>query len=626
MFDQREAVRNAAPYSASTLAYATDFIYSLGTLCYMSGDEIRILDTHHRSREEQVISGQILASRFRTGPSLMNLPDDLLGHTTLLAHADNILVLLCEETTGPASWLIALDVRDSDTIKRTIGPCSRVRLRRRLASKTKLFVRHNKDYLYYGTHTALREDGHHEWLIQGFNLRTGGLVSTKHLRLAEFVGFDIGSTACFEINDGYFYAVSNQTSFDTEEVDWTSCYHYIRFRLDDTAPNLTLRKIWRRQHHEGPINDAWTELFLHSDEQTNQLNIVEVRKEWLGGGSLCTRTSYSTAFTEPQDEALILERPNFPSNNQLSRTLDEHSKPSWVEKPPIRIPKSCHHEHTSTSHFQNEFIRARTKHHRYNSSAHAFVDLVTEDIRIPNSVRSKDLLRLRSGSRIPASPLISNDSSSDPVDLILRPQIEGHDGEFIEDSEEAFKDTTISLWPPTHAPTELFDLLCPGGRAGAVHAVSDERSIVYMAGSPSPRHGGQRALVMISFDPGWGHDGLRRLHGGRIKARNLDGIQIVEGCENYYRPRAKDVATMPTTTMPPGNTKIPGQHDANERVLPVRRGSKREFDLDGCAESSSAGSKRNKGEDGSEPSVPQRTLWTEGAMYLDINRGFWFER
>ena len=538
-------------------------------------------------------------------------------------------MFLCEETTGPNSWLIALNVQDDDTIKPTIGPCSKLRLCRRLASKTKLFVRHNKDYLYYGTHSAVREDGHHEWLVQGCNLSTGRPISLKPFRLEEFVGSEIGSTACFEIDDGHFYALSNQTSFDTEEVDWTSCYHYIRFKLDETTPDLKLHKIWRRQHHEGPINDSWTELSLHSDEQTNQLNIVEVRKEWLGGGSLCTRTAYTTPFIESQDEDLILDRPNFPSSDQLSRTLDEHSKPSWLEKPPIRIPKFCHHEHTSQSEHKDEFIRARTKHRNYNSSAQSFVDLVADEVRIPNSVRSKDLLRLRIGSRMPASPLIPDDSSSDPRDLRIRPKIESYNGELIDDSEETFTYTAICLWPQTDAPSELFDLLCPGGRVGAVHAVSDERSIIYMAGSPNPRYGGQRAIVMVSFDPGWGHDGLTRLRGPRSQTctTQIDSRTgyVMDGESVYGDVRKASAVEFASNVVLDSDEYM---YDRSvDSPTTGRARPKRTYQNSEVGESSSSAAKRPKaGESGSSSqsqNQQQRLLWTERAMYLNINHGFW---
>jgi hypothetical protein len=545
-----------------------------------------------------------LNSLMTTDLGLPHLHDDILRHTSLLSYADDILVFLCEEAVGPGTWLFAWDIKNDDAATTMIGSRSRLRIRRRLAFKAKLFVRHTREYLYYGTHSVQRDDGHHEWQIHGCRMDTGATVSRKPLRLNEFVGSEIGSTACFEIQDGNFYAVSNQTSFDTEEVDWTSCYHFVRFKLDDASPDLKLRKIWRRQHHEGPINDAWTDLSLQLDEQIGELKIVEVRKEWLGGGSLCGRTSYTTSFTEASDEDLILDRPNFPSNDQLSRTLDENSKPSWVEKPPIRIEKFCHHEQTAIAEPHHEFIRAKTKHHSYNSSAHAFVDLVADEIRVPNSSRPKDRLRLRIASRIPQSPLTSNAGH-----LYVRPQRTDYNDCPIPNSEETFTDTATKLWPPASAPPELFDLLCPGGRLGSVHAASDERSIIYMAGTPQAQHGNQRAIIMISFDPGWGHSGFKRLHCSFVPDRRAsEDVQL-------------DIRAERTPIFVPAIDKI-----GMPNFWAEGRSPKRGLDDNREAESSASASKRLRVEGSasvSAPSQPQRLLWTEPAMYLKINQGFW---
>lgn len=613
LFDQREAFRTSSPYSASTVAFGSQFLYNHGSLCYIRDDQIRILEICNRLRTERVVSGHVLKSQMTNALGLRHLADDFLQYITLLSYADDILVLMCEETLGPAAWLLALDLKIDNNMTKDNEPCRRICLRRRLASKTKLFVRHDRNYLYYGTHSGQRDDGHHEWQIQGCNLSTGRAVSLKSLRLNEFVGSEIGSTACFEIHDGHLYALSNQTSFDTEEVDWTSCYHFVRFRLEAASPDLKLCKIWRRQHHEGPINDAWTNLSLQFDEQNSELKIIEVRKEWLGGGSLCARTSYTTYFAEASDEDLILDRPNFPSNDQLSRTLDEHSKPSWLEKPPERIPKYCHHEHTPDSKPHQEFIRAKTKHHSYNSFAHAFVDLVADEIRTPNSFRSKDRLRLRIASRIPESPLIPVPLNAQHLNI--RPQRNDHKDDPIPGSEETFTDTSVSLWPPTDAPTELFDLLCPGGRVGNVHAVSDERSIIYMAGTPHAQHNNQRAIIMISFDPGWGHKGLKRLRNDQSSVRTSQDIQL-------------DIRRSDTSAC---SRRIGTAHDVSGDVdmknpTAEKSNAKRLVEVEVEAESSTSASKRQRVEESASASgttEPQRLFWTEPAMYLSINQGFW---
>jgi len=147
-----------------------------------------------------------------------------------------------------------------------------------------------------GSHSATGSHGHHEWLLQVFDLCTFAPTCTEPFQLQEFYGSEIGSTVCFTIHNGYFYSVTNQTSMETEEVDWTSFYHLVKFRLDDPDPELTGKVIWRRQHLEGPINDAWTDLGFQIDQCTGELLVVECRKEWVNGGSHSTRTYYTQSL------------------------------------------------------------------------------------------------------------------------------------------------------------------------------------------------------------------------------------------------------------------------------------------------------------------------------------------
>jgi hypothetical protein len=136
-----------------------------------------------------------------------------------------------------------------------------VKLVRRLETTSRLFVRQDASSLFYGTHAHTNNSHHHrEWLIEGTNLETSERYPP--VQLDDFVGTDLGLTVCFEIYNGYFYALSNQTSFDLEEIDWTSYYHCIRFPVADPTAVQTTKRIWRRQHIEGPINDTWTSLLL----------------------------------------------------------------------------------------------------------------------------------------------------------------------------------------------------------------------------------------------------------------------------------------------------------------------------------------------------------------------------
>ena len=118
------------------------------------------------------------------------------------------------------------------------------------------------------------------------------------IQLRKFFGTDIGQTIAFEIIDGYFYAVSNQSTYEDEEIDWTSYYHCYRFPLrTEDHGILQHKRIWRRQHREGPINDCWTSISIHKHETTGIATIVEARREWVGGTSTHTRTFYVEPLT-----------------------------------------------------------------------------------------------------------------------------------------------------------------------------------------------------------------------------------------------------------------------------------------------------------------------------------------
>ncbi len=340
-------------------------------------------------------------------------------------------------------------------------------------------------------------------------------ITQKPFQLADFVGSDIGSTACFKIHEDHLYAVSNQTSFEVEEIDWTSYYHCIKIPLGDKKPDLKAYRIWQRQHGEGPINDSWTDLSLQKDEQTNELLIVECRKEWLGGGSANIRTYYTQPLRLNAGDDVI-QTCNFPADDPLTRTLDEHSKPHFSE-PRKRIRKHYHHEYEQSrldprNSAPRDFILAKTKFRAYNSSAMSFIDLVSDPAPVAiGSARMRDRLRLRIASRKQRSPLV-NDPDCPGQMLLRKPELDENDDP-IKGSEEDFHPTEIYLWPPDDAPTEIYDVLCPAGRMGNVDAIADERSIIYITDAPSnaTRGGGNaRAIVMISFDPSWGQ-GYKRL-------------------------------------------------------------------------------------------------------------------
>ena len=568
-------------------------------MCYHTNGQIRILDIHGCSRTEGYIETSGWKRHLTPNHPDQNLSPDLYPSISHLSYSNGILACICEITETGGSWLVVLDLyktkarSNPETEKK-----GKVLVCEQLSCTTKLFVRQDGSHLYYGTHSAFGSHGHHEWMIHVFDLTTGQRVTDKPHQLVDFFGSELGSTVCFEIYNGSFYAVSNQTSLEVEEVDWTSQYHCIHFALDERKPDLRTRKIWRRQHNEGPINDSWTELSIQKDEKTDELLIVECRKEYMGGGSANVRTYYS----QPLNMSEIDDGPKnfgYPTNDPLTKTLDDNSKPNY-EPAKKRIRRYCHPEYPldrlDLGRFaSHEFILAKTKFRAYNLATSSFIDLVNDPVSRPGFARLRERIRLRIASRVQKSPLIEDPDK--PGHFLLRPKEFDDDGTPLERSEEDFHSTEVqNLWPPNNAPTELFDVLCLGGRAGQVDAMADSTAIVYMTGPLPTNPKGERAIVLINFDPLWEHDGLKRICLG-LSPSNIETLHLKseESCVasgSLKRPHPTDV----------------GIHGLLSLCKKQRLGAETSLSQD------------------HQQQHRPRQLKTEEARYLEINRGYRFLR
>jgi hypothetical protein len=220
-------------------------------------------------------------------------------------YSDGIIAFLYDVATPTRGREHYLFVIDAETGKRLATIT--------LDSTHKLFVRHNRCFLWYGTHTSHGAQGFKEWALQGYNIDPdndeGRGPLDKKMHLEGFVGSDMANTVCFEIHNDYFYALSNQTSFEVEEVDWTSLYHCYRFPVNDPSRESLIKiDFWRRNHDEGPINDSWNDLRMYVDEKCGDLMVVESRREWIGGGSHSQRTYYMRSITAEEEKLAKKER------------------------------------------------------------------------------------------------------------------------------------------------------------------------------------------------------------------------------------------------------------------------------------------------------------------------------
>jgi hypothetical protein len=413
---------------------------------------------------------------------------DILGSfkTALLYYSDRILAIYVEAESRPNfGHIFAICVKEQPTV------VSRVITALRLTANSKLFVRHTAQYLYYGTHTGIGEDGHHKWKIAGVSLdEEYPLPGTNRPLLFEnFHGTDIGSTVAFEIFNEYFYAVSNQGTFEVEEVDWTSFYHCIQFPLNKPI-NKEMKKekhVYRRQHEEGPIHDSWTDLSLQRSEYTNDVMIIESRREWEQASSRQSRTFYTSKFHVSPERPSDLSTPTeedsntvlLPDNDLFVDLLDSSNKPNWMPTP-AQYRWMRHPEFTRTVTSPHPFILAKTKFRAYNHSCTSFLDLV-EDDRCCNDPSKAGCLRLRVGSR--------HESSLNIPPISVKSKGRANEAGPVFEDHVHYRNSPIHMWPPpaSRCPCSkrLHDIMNPplptgSGDRRSVTGVLDDRTLVYM--------------------------------------------------------------------------------------------------------------------------------------------------
>ncbi|ORY13182.1 F-box domain-containing protein [Clohesyomyces aquaticus] len=476
--ERREAFSNAFPFSARMVGEGTAFTYRQGVLCILYDITVRVSDEHSSSGSFIIDLSHILGS----------LSESSTGSSSemkisLLYYSDEILAIYYGRKTRPNNGrILAISTR------KEVSDGQRLIEEIQLETTYKLFVRHTASYLYYGTYTGLGDHGHHEWEISGVSLDEKHPLPkrVRPLQLGEFYGMDIGNTVAFEIIGGYFYALSNQTSFEVEEIDWTSFYHLIRFPLDQPLSDFVQinPRVYRRQHKEGPIHDSWTNLTIQTDELTNKPFIVEARREWLNSSSRQLRTFYISdiKFEEKKLNTSSENSPDppmLPTNDVMAPLIDSSNNPHWAPEQP-RFNWNAHPEFGPGCKPARSFIFSKTKYRGYNFSCSSFIDLV-EDERCCNDPSAGPCLRIRIGSRRPA-----------PIDWEPSDKNTPTEGESVSPppkEDDEFRHSSIKMWPPPAGKCpcskRLHQILNPPVASGSVHnktitGAMDERTFVYM--------------------------------------------------------------------------------------------------------------------------------------------------
>lgn len=607
---RHEAIATARPFSIAVVGFADDFLYCCGTLCYIVDDSLRILDLHRSARDEVVVSIPGLLRVF-----LLESEQRNSGRFRVLYCNENIVsCLYTSRTPDAADYLIAFETRRV-----------KILLTCELPDTEKIFVRHNSYFLYYGTYSEEDFQGHKKWSLRGYCFEKEEWFKQK-VFLGDLNGSEIGSTVCFEIYDGYFYALSSQTNYDVEEVDWTSFYHCIRFPVDKPSKPFIEKtaldeQMWRRQHREGPIDDRWASLALKIDEANGDLKIVESRREFLFGAGRSQRTFYMTKLpfskretkgfiASPQScttttnsnlggssnigfNELYLNDGNFErhtlaalTNDRLALTLKPGDNPHWLPSQ-TRYPRNVHPGD------DGYYIFSQTHLRYYNFSAKTFLDLIDDPLpAYPTTQR----LRLRVGSRKLDSP------ARDCDELLIKEVSNPITGEILYGLNERYSSRPVTFWPPEQEPSSSVDkqwedlhaLMNPPSHLGNIEATGDDRSFIYATGGKNQ----PRAIIFVNFDPAI-NMGLKRwkeqngsCQSGGDHEDGLQGNQSHE--EDSSRGKGKELPE-----------KAGGGQSLRfyETEIPLS-----DFWID------------------HNTTIGERWVWREPAMYRVINKGFEFAR
>ncbi|CEI66951.1 hypothetical protein FVEN_g12464 [Fusarium venenatum] len=452
---RRLSVRAAEPWTVAIVAMADHFIYTNGHLCYtIENKQLRVLNTLQQTPTTELTVDV---------PLLLKLAvrdyDHLRPHTIEpLYCAEGVLSCLATqvlEDLTTCSWLIIFELREKPSWVVVQRPCS----------THPIFVRNDKNYLFWGSRSHSTLEGSYRWGLHCLNLQTRQW-SDSQLILWNFHGANIGSDICFEIIDGQFYCVSNVLKTRTENDTCNNFYQVVRFPVHDAVQarceKPLMRNLWRRHDSEGMVDERWTSLQLSKSEKTGRVSIIEIRKEWCPGNAGSQRTCYNRELQFGPQEADHLQEPLLPTtpgSMEGGPIEEEWDSNAHIEE---RACKDFHvgdgPKDTKAYTLQECFVRS------YNPSCNSFIDLVSEVCNQGSS------MQLRVQSKEQGSP--------------------------------------VKLWPRDQHPyhhdgvlAQLHGVVNPIQPIKGVEWSMDERVLVY-----SPTHmasGHLRPIVLISLDPGF---------------------------------------------------------------------------------------------------------------------------
>ena len=311
------------------------------------------------------------------------------------------------------------------------------------------------------------------------------------------------------------------------------------------------------------------------------------------------------------------------SSDQVSRLVNKEDNPDarYEEQPRPRTDKCVHREYAEDYDGEKkEYLRGKTKFASYDLTCDggAFVDLVVDEVEDGGGWRKKEKIGLRVVSRLPTSPLELDHTM--PQRFMVRKRIKDRSGEAIEDPGQRFTESEIFNWSPAAdmaASEELKEVMCPGGRVGEMAAKLGFEGLVYLAGKSNEN--GERHLVFVSFDSGFGFEGMRRMDGTAVQSRQRG--PRMENSITIAQPRGEVMTKLRADAPFQAEDKLKAPSvDKGRQVAEVQAWS--QFQRLAQQTQSSAGFS-TEATPRSSKQPRERLLWRERAQYLSLNKGWW---
>jgi hypothetical protein len=357
---KRYTLNTGKPAAVHILDNSVDFVLNQGILITLSHDTLHCISIQDPLKINQ---------RYSIERALRTVDPDGEAIFSLAHYSDNFVFLL-QKAGWPGEGQAALIIINLTTLEHCIV---------RIAGwgNRDPLILNDARYCFlcwYSRPTA--RDSFGTWIIQSTALpgvdNEENPSELQDVELPHFASEEVGTAVAFRIHNGWFYALSNGELMDPRGIDMDygspqpAYYRLWRFPVDSSCGREVQKfeKIFRRDPSKGPLHNAWVELSLHVDEATDNLVVVEVRREWLNMASKPSRACHLTYLSIGARERSHLFDPSIGNggDEELQYVRKIHPERGVLGDTTIPLPRTN-----------------KTKFRGYNASVGAFVELVVDE-------------------------------------------------------------------------------------------------------------------------------------------------------------------------------------------------------------------------------------------------------